>query len=127
MDDSLEDISGARQPAPHVERAAHRDSETPNRLPRCVSLLISFAALSTVTGYQVARLEMFRTTATPASALVHAPALMHTSNPRATDIEIEAISHLAPQQQADRLLELAIHSPDQSVDLIHKNLDPCCA
>jgi len=123
MDDSLEDISGARQPAPHVERAAHRDSETPNRLPRCVSLLISFAALSTVTGYQVARLEMFRTTATPASALVHAPALMHTSNPRATDIEIEAISHLAPQQQAERLLELAIHSPDQSVGLIHKNLD----
>src|SRR5260370_30398947 len=66
---------------------------------------------------------MSRTTATPASALVHAPALMHTSNPRATDIEIEAISHLAPQQQAERLLELAIHSPDQSVGLIHKNLD----
>src|SRR5260370_3734962 len=128
MDDSLEDISGARQPAPHVERAAHRDSETPNRLPRCVSLLISFAALSTVTGYQIARLEnsgagWFRTTLTPASALAPAPTLVPISHPRATDIDIDTISHLAPQQQAERLLELAIHRPDQFIGLIHKNLD----
>lgn len=121
MDDSLEYISGASQPA-------HRESETPNRLPRWVLLVILLASLSTVVGYQFARLEFsgvrwFRTSPTPASALVHAPALVPTSNPRATEIDIEAISHLAPQQQAERLLELAIHSPAQSIGLIHKNLD----
>jgi HEAT repeat protein len=36
---------------------------------------------------------------------------------------MEEISRLAPQQQAERLLELAIHRPDQSLGLIHKNLD----
>ena len=30
---------------------------------------------------------------------------------------------MAPQQQAEHLLELAIHRPDQSLGLIHKNLD----
>jgi len=45
------------------------------------------------------------------------------SNPRANNTDIEAISHLAPQQQAERLLELAIDRPDQSLGLIHMNLD----
>jgi len=47
MNDSLEDISGAPPPAPHRDRAAHRESEIPNRLPRYVSLLIVLAATST--------------------------------------------------------------------------------
>jgi HEAT repeat protein len=41
----------------------------------------------------------------------------------ATNADVEAISHLAPQQQAERLLELAVRRPDQSLGLIHKNLD----
>src|SRR5467141_587927 len=128
MNDSLEDISGAPTPAPHRERAAHRESEIPNRLPRYVSLLIVLAATSTGAGYQVARLEIagagcFHTAPSLASDPVQAPALVPASDPRANNTDAEVISHLAPQQQAERLLELAIHRPDQSLGLIHKNLD----
>src|SRR6267143_3784085 len=128
MIDSLEDISGAPPPALHGDRAAHRESEIQNRLPRYVSLLIVLAATYTAAGYQVARLDIagakwFHTAPSLASAPVQAPALVPASNPRANNTDIEAISHLAPQQQAERLLELAIHRPDQSLGLIHKNLD----
>jgi len=128
MIDSLEDISGAPPPALHGDRAAHRESEIPNRLPRYVSLLIVLAATSTGVGYQVARLEIvgagwFHAAPSLASDAVQAPALVPASNPRANNTDIEAISHLAPQQQAERLLELAIHRPDQSLGLIHTNLD----
>jgi hypothetical protein len=128
MNDSLNNISGAPQPAPHKERAAHRESQIPNRLPRYVSFLILLAAISTVAGYRVARLEIagarwFHTASPLPSAPVQTSPLVPASNPRANNTDIEAISHLAPQQQAERLLELAIHRPDQSLALIHKNLD----
>lgn len=51
-----------------------------------------------------------------ASALVSAP------QPAAKDLDAEEISHLAPQQQAERLLELSIQRPDLSVSLIQRNL-----
>src|SRR5882762_7813015 len=128
MKDFMEDISRASQPAPRRDRAAHCESEIPNRSHRYVSLLIVLAAISTTAGYQVARLEIagarwFHTASPLASAPVQTPALVPASNPRANTADFEAISHLAPQQQAERLLELAIHRPDQSLGLIHKNLD----
>ena len=128
MNDSLDTISGAPQPAPHMERAAHRKSDTPNRLPRYVSFLILLAAISTIAGYQAARLEIagarwFHTAPLLASTPLQTPALVPASDPRAKNADLEAISHLMPQQQAERLLELAIHRPDQSLGLIHKNLD----
>src|SRR5258708_5923566 len=57
------------------------------------------------------------------SARVQTAALVPASNPRANSTQMEAISRLAPQQQAERLLELVIQRPDQSLGLIHKNLD----
>src|SRR6266478_3462976 len=128
MNDSMEDISRASQPAPRRDRAAHCESEIPNRSHRYVSLLIVLAAISTTAGYQVARLETagarwFHTASPLASAAIQSPALVPASNPGATDADVEAISHLAPQQQAERLLKLAIDRPDQSLGLIHKNLD----
>jgi hypothetical protein len=128
MNDSLDAISGAPQPAPSMERAANRESETPNRLARYVPFLILLAVISTVAGYQVARLEIpgarwFHATALLASAPVQRPALVTTSDPHAISTDLEAISHLAPQQQAERLLELATQRPDKSLGLIHKNLD----
>jgi hypothetical protein len=128
MNDSLDNISGAPQSAPRAERAAHRESETLTRLPRYVSFLILLAALSTVAGYQVARLEISAPKWFGSNQLLppnthQSPALVPASNPGATDSDVETISHLAPQQQAERLLELAIHRPDQSLGLIHKNLD----
>jgi hypothetical protein len=128
MNDSLEDITGARPPAPIAEQAAPRESGTPSRLPRCVSFLLVLAALSTIAGYEAARIEVFgpdwwRSTKLQSSAAKDSLTLVPTSNPGATNSDVEAISHLAPQQQAERLLELAIHRPDQSLGLIHKNLD----
>src|SRR5216683_2506555 len=113
MNDSLVDISGAPQPAPHRERAAHRESEPPNRLPRYVSFVFLLAALSAVAGYQIARLEIagsswFHTAPPLESARVQTAALVPASNPRANSTQMEAISRLAPQQQAERLLELVI-------------------
>jgi len=97
-------------------------------LPFYVSILILLAAFSTVAGYQVARFQIsapgwLRTTPALASAPIEPLTLMPASNPRATNADLEAISHLAPQQQAERLLELAVRRPDQSLGLIHKNLD----
>ncbi len=90
--------------------------------------MILLAALSTLAGYQVSRLEFpmarwFRTTPALASAPIQPPAFMPASNPGATAADMEAISRLAPQKQAERLLELVIQRPDQSLGLIHKNLD----
>src|SRR5262245_502096 len=48
--------------------------------------------------------------------------LVSTPKPGAKVIDAEEISHLAPQQQAERLLELAIQQPDPSLSLIHRNL-----
>ena len=128
MSDSLKDMSGAPQPAPYAERASDRESKTPKRWSFYTSFLLLLAALSTVAGYQVARLNIsgagwFGAAPSPASAPLQPPALKAASNPGATNADLEIISHLAPQQQAERLLELAVRRPDQSLGLIHKNLD----
>src|SRR2546430_6986196 len=126
MNDSIVGTPGAPQPAPPMERAAHRHSAGPNRFPRYILLMISLAALSAVAGCQVARTESsganwFRNaTLLPASA--SSRVLVPASTPGAINADLEAISHLAPQQQAERLLELAVQRPDQSLGLIHKNL-----
>ena len=59
---------------------------------------------------------------TVAGAPTHQAAPVSTPEPRTTDRDLEAISHLTPQQQAERLLELAIHQPDPSLSLIRRNL-----
>ena len=48
--------------------------------------------------------------------------LVSTPQPGTKPIDTEEISRLAPQQQAERLLELAIQQPDPSLSLIHRNL-----
>jgi len=128
MNDTTKDIAGALQPAPLVERATLRKSVTRKRVPRYLSFLIVLAAVSTVAGYEVARLKNSKPSWLRGMQLLTSeeqkpPALVPASHPGATDADVEAISHLAPQQQAERLLKLAIDRPDQSLGLIHKNLD----
>jgi len=88
---------------------------------------VALAFLSTATGFFVARLPgaftkwlkihpVVAAVTGPASKLVSTPAL------GTKDFDAEEISHLAPQQQAERLLELAIQQPDPSLSLIHRNL-----
>src|SRR5258708_16328122 len=120
MNDMTNDTPGALQPAPAKERTTHRHSKDSNRLLRHVSFLLLLAGLSTFAGYQFARLEFpgarkLHTTPVLASVLGHPPALMPASNPHADNTDLEVISRMAPQQQAEHLLELAIHSPDQSL------------
>jgi hypothetical protein len=128
MSDSSEDITRAPQPAPHLERAVNRGSVSSNRLPPYTWFLLVLAAISTLAGYQVARLEFsgpnwLHGKASQPSTGQLSSSLVPTSDPSATSADLEAISHLAPQEQAERLLVLAIRRPDQSLGLIHKNLD----
>jgi hypothetical protein len=128
MKDSLVDIPGNSRSAPRTERAAHCKQREPNRFPRYVLLVALLAVFSTLLGYQAARFELpaaswFHLTPALASAFARPPAFVPASSPRAADADVEAISHLAPQQQAERLLELAVQRPEQSLGLIHKNLD----
>ena len=128
MDDSQKNVSGATQRAPLAGRPNHRASRNPQSLLRFISFLFVLAALSTVAGYEVARLKnsapnwLLGTQLLPSSGQ-KSPTLVPASNPGAASAEVEAISHLAPQQQAERLLKLAIDRPDQALGLIHKNLD----
>ncbi len=129
MDESLGQPSGPIRPAPEMETARIHKSGIPNLLRRQVSFLLLLATLSTVAGYQVARFEgvwtkwlnAARVQATSSSS--PSPALVSTPKSKATAIDIEEISHMAPQQQAERLLDLAIHRHEPSLDLIHSNLN----
>lgn len=128
MNNSLVDISGNSQPTPQGKRVANRVSRKPKSLSRYALFATFLAVLSTFLGYQAARFEIpaaswFHLTPALASAFTRTPAIVPASSPRAPDADVEAISHLAPQQQAERLLELAVQRPDQSLGLIHKNLD----
>lgn len=129
MDPSPEQLPGALTSASDPE-AAKRNPDLRIGLRHCLILLLPLAALSTIAGYQFAGFESawsnwLKSGPVHANAATPAPALVSAPGPRATKNEngIEAIGQLLPQQQAERLLELAIQSPDPSVDLIQKNLE----
>ena len=93
-----------------------------------LSALAALAALSPTAGFFAGRFEGAFTEWLNVHPVVAAQTggltseLVSTPQPGAKDIDPEEISHLAPQQQAERLLELAIHQPDPSLSLIHRNL-----
>lgn len=84
--------------------------------------------LSAVAGFFAARFQVAFTKwlkihpVAAALAGQGASELVSSSQPAAKEINAEEILHLAPQQQAERLLELAIQQPDPSLSLIHRNL-----
>jgi HEAT repeat protein len=128
MNEPLVDITGNSQAAPRRGRGAYHASQKPNRFLRYLLLVTFLAVLSTFLGYQAARLEIpaagwFHLTPALASAFARQAAVVPASSPRVADADVEAIGRLAPQQQAERLLELAVQRPEQSLSLIHKNLD----
>jgi HEAT repeats len=101
-------------------------------LQRWLSYLMVAAVvvlLSTVTGFLAARFKSAFTkwlnihpVAAAAAGQEASSELVSTPQPGAKEIDPEEISRLAPQQQAERLLELAIQQPDPSLSLIHRNL-----
>jgi HEAT repeats len=128
MNDALETTPGAPQSAATAARATRRQRKSLAHFSRYVLVFLPLAALSTFTGYQVARSEFFAPQWLHGAALLpfaahQSPALVPASDTNVSDPDVETISHLVPQQQAERLLELAIRRPDPSLSLIHKNLD----
>lgn len=98
--------------------------------PRHLVLVLAvLGVLSTAAGFQAARIQSAWAkwrSASPvhaAFALPTPPSLISDSKPSAANPEMEKISRLAPQQQAERLLDLAIHRRESSLELIDQNLD----
>ena len=93
-----------------------------------LTVALGVALLSTFAGFLAARFQGASTkwlNIHPVAAAASGQAtsaLVSTPQPRAKDSSIEEISHLAPQQQAERLLELAMQQPELSLSLIHRNL-----
>lgn len=121
-------VSEALKSVPSGPDVAAREMKTSLRSRVFVPSLFALAFLSTVAGFlagyfQDALAHWMRihpvAAAVPAQA---APALVSTPEPRKKNGELEEISRLAPQQQAERLLELAIERPEFSLELIHRNL-----
>jgi hypothetical protein len=99
------------------------------RLVRSIPFFISLAAVSTLAGFLVGGLKpswanwSISTSGQTASSLPSAPAKLSASEAQPKNSDVEELTHLAPQEQAERLLELAIRRPDPSLDFIRKNLD----
>ncbi len=107
--------------------APYRESTPANRVRRYTAFFLSLAFLSAVAGFTVGHfhrdwVKWLHATPVEAASSERVSALVSAPNPHSNDTDIEEISRLAPQQQAERLLELAIHRPDFSLELIHRNL-----
>jgi len=108
---------------PHRASAVHLQ---PVRVALCLLLL---AAVSTAAGFGVARFHndwakwLSAHPVQTASPIQPLPSLVSDSRPAATSVELEKLSHLAPQQQAERLLDLAIHRDERSLEMIQQRQD----
>lgn len=124
-------MANSTSPTTTVSGTAKASSPKTRTLRRWLSYLLvltALAFLSTVVGSFTARFQGAFTKwlkIHPVAAAEAAPGaseLVSTPHPASKHISSEEISHLAPQQQAERLLELAIQQPDPSLSLIHRNL-----
>ena len=103
-------------------------ARAPRRWLSYLSIVAALAVLSTTAGFFAARFQGAFTKWFKIHPVVAAEAgqpiseLVSTPQPGAKDINTDEISRLAPQQQAEQLLELAIQQPDLSLSLIHRNL-----
>jgi hypothetical protein len=90
-----------------------------NHLRRYAGPVLALAAISTLAGFEVAR---FHGEARWRGAdSVEAASLSESAD--ATTLGVEDVSRLAPQQQAERLLDRAIHREAGSLELIGKDVD----
>jgi HEAT repeats len=121
-------VSEALKSVPNGSVAGARVARTSLRLRVFVPSLIALTFLSTLAGFLAGHFQ---------DALAHwmkihqvaaavpqqaASALVSTPELRKKNADLEEISRLAPQQQAERLLELAIERPELSLELIRRNL-----
>lgn len=121
-------LSSVPRSAPGPPAVPNRDSVLPIRSRRLALCLALLAILSTIAGFQVARFQAMwakwlSTDQVHAASSIHPSASLVSDSKPAAGSEVETISHLAPQQQAERLLDLAIHRHESSLALIDRNLD----
>jgi hypothetical protein len=106
--------------------ATQRRSGTRCPWLRYALFLVLLAVTSTFAGFRFAHfmnaLDLWRNAAPVYSSSAIAPALVSASKPNAANMDADEISRLAPQQQAERLLELAIKRHENSLDLINQKL-----
>jgi hypothetical protein len=129
MDAPLKPVSGPTGLPSESQASSPRAIGLPLRPRRLALGLTILAMLSTTAGFQIARLQdawakWHRATSVRAAfRLETPPSPVSDSKPSAANPEMEKISRLAPQQQAERLLELAIHRRESSLELIDQNLE----
>jgi hypothetical protein len=113
---------------PKPAEQASRKPQASHRLGTYALNLAALAFLSTFAGFLAGRFrDTFATWLKihPVAAAIpaqNAASLVAAPDPHLTDAELEEISHLAPQQQAERLLQLAMDQPDASLGMIRRNL-----
>jgi HEAT repeat protein len=102
---------------------------SPRRWLSYFLVVATLACISTLAGFFAARFQgaftkwlKIHPVAAAAVGQRASSELVSTPQPAPKEVDTEEISRLAPQQQAERLLELAIRQPDPSLSLIHRNL-----
>jgi hypothetical protein len=124
----LANSTGPSKTVPEAIKGPRPRTRAPLRWFSYLLTVVAVALLSTLIGFFAARFQgvfwkwLKIHPVAAADSGQGKSALVSTPQPRAKDSDVEAISHLAPQQQAERLLELAIKQPDLSLSLIHRNL-----
>jgi hypothetical protein len=118
---------GATIVAPESQAASRRRAGIRNPWLRYASFLVLLAVLSTIAGFQFAHfknaLDQWRNAAPVYFSSDPAPALVSASKPDAVNMDAAELGRLAPQQQAERLLELAIKRHENSLNLINQKLE----
>jgi hypothetical protein len=105
-----------------------RAAKTPLRWYSYLAAFLAAALLSAEAGFlagqcrEVCKNWLGTRSVAARAARPVATALVSSPQPGITDRDLEAISHMAPQQQAERLLELAVERPDLALSLIRGNL-----
>jgi HEAT repeats len=118
-------MSGRQQSSTRAStKASKRGSARPYPLKKLQVYLWSFIVLATfssLAGFEAGR---FRGVSQWGSqALVHAASLHEVPAASATPDPDATLSSLSPQEQAQELLERAVHRDFQALDLINKNVD----
>src|SRR5215472_12425405 len=104
-----------------------RESSDSSRVKPSGVFVLSFillGILSTAAGFLFARFTVVRARTAAHSTARQVPTSI--SLDQTADLakaEAKEISHLAPQQQAEHLLERAIHHQESSLNLIHQRAD----
>ena len=107
-----------------VEQRKAGDSSRAKTSLVFVLCFVSLGILSTTAGFLFARFTVVRARS-QAHSIAHQvqASFSPDQTPDLAKAEAEEISHLAPQQQAEHLLERAIHHQESSLNLIHQRAD----